>query len=453
MDTKTLDRAAGVLLGSAAGDALGVPYEFAPVTTDPVMKGGGLGHLAPGQWSDDTDMACAITRVAAKGLDLTTEAALDEIAAGFLEWFATGPGDVGIQTSRVLRTSEPTAASTRAAAKKVHEDQGRSGGNGSLMRTAPIALAHLDDEATLIAAARAVSSLTHYEQDAGDACVLWCLAIRHAVLTGELDARVGLPQVADVWAARMDEAERQEPSFFAHNNAWVVSALQCAWSAIVRSDGLVDGLRRAVGAGGDTDTVAAIAGALLGAVYGGSAVPAVWRRRLHGWPGWRAGELTRLAITIVRGDDPDGWPSIARMNHPSASPLLVPHPDDPGVLLGTVGGLAIHGCDSVVSMCRIGRDEVQNDDHVEIWLVDKEDSNLDAPAVFRDTAQAIRELRDEGKTVFLHCVHAHTRTPLTAAAYGAAITDGDIAAALERVVEVLSGARPRPSLRRALVGG
>ena len=67
------------------------------------------------------------------------------------------------------------------------------------------------------------------------------------------------------------------PSFFADNNAWVVSALQCAWSAISRSDGLVDGLRGAVGAGGDTDTVAAIAGGLLGAVHGADAVPAEWR--------------------------------------------------------------------------------------------------------------------------------------------------------------------------------
>lgn len=451
MKTQTLDRAAGVLLASATGDALGVPYEFGAVTMDPQMKGGGLGNLAPGQWSDDTDMACAITRVATKGLDLTTEAALDQIAAGFHQWFDDGPGDVGIQTRQVLSRSQSSAASTRSAARAVHDQQGRSGGNGSLMRTAPVALAHLSDEAKLIEAARAVSALTHYEQDAGDACVLWCLAIRHAVLTGELDVRIGLPHVSDIWAARLDEAEAQEPSFFAHNNSWVVSALQCAWSAISRSDGLVDGLRRAVGAGGDTDTVAAIAGALLGAVHGGSAVPAVWRRRLHGWPGWRAGELTRLAITIVRGDDADGWPSIERMNHPVASRQLVAHPDDPGVLLGTVGALANHGWDAVVSMCRLGREEIENDDHLEVWLVDQERANLDAAAVFRDTAAAIQELRNEGKTVFLHCVHAHTRTPLTAAAYGALITDGDIAAALQRVLAVLPSASPRESLTRELL--
>ena len=63
------------------------------------------------------------------------------------------------------------------------------------MRTAPVALAYLDDEAALVEAARAVSELTHYDPEAGDACVLWCLAIRHAILTGELDARIGLQHI------------------------------------------------------------------------------------------------------------------------------------------------------------------------------------------------------------------------------------------------------------------
>ncbi len=60
IDAATTDRAAGVLLGQACGDALGVPYEF---RTPPgpgelaEMKGGGLGPYAPGEWSDDTQMA------------------------------------------------------------------------------------------------------------------------------------------------------------------------------------------------------------------------------------------------------------------------------------------------------------------------------------------------------------------------------------------------------------
>src|SRR6185312_13260810 len=90
-------------------------------------------------------------------------------------------------------------------------------------------------EDALVEAARLVSELTHYDPEAGDACVLWCLAIRHAVLTGELDVRIGLqhivPERREVWAARIDAAEQSKPSEF-HNNGWVVEALQGAWSAI-----------------------------------------------------------------------------------------------------------------------------------------------------------------------------------------------------------------------------
>ena len=97
-----------MLLASAAGDALGVPYEF---STPPApasrlaMTGGGLGNFAPGEWSDDTSMAVAIARVAAAGADLTTAAALDQIADGFLEWYRSDPPDIGIQTSAVLRAT------------------------------------------------------------------------------------------------------------------------------------------------------------------------------------------------------------------------------------------------------------------------------------------------------------------------------------------------------------
>ena len=83
------------------------------------------------------------------------------------------------------------------------------------MRTAPVALTYLDEEAALVMAARSVSELTHYDPDAGDACVLWCLAIRHAIVTGLLDARIGLQHIdADrrgLWSMRLDAAEASQP--------------------------------------------------------------------------------------------------------------------------------------------------------------------------------------------------------------------------------------------------
>ena len=94
-----------------------------------------------------------------------------------------------------------------------------------------------------------------------------------------------------------------------------------AWSAIAttpipqddpakgvfRVDHLRLALDAAVRGGSDTDTVAAIAGGLLGAAYGASAVPAEWRRVLHGWPGIRTRDLVELASTITRKGRPDGF--------------------------------------------------------------------------------------------------------------------------------------------------
>jgi len=95
-----------------------------------------------------------------------------------------------------------------------------------------------------------------------------------------------------------------KPSHYRHSNGWVVAALLGAWSAVSGSTSYADGASRAVNGGGDTDTVAAIAGALLGARYGGSAVPVRWRRVLHGWPGLRARDLVSLAVLTTRGGRP-----------------------------------------------------------------------------------------------------------------------------------------------------
>lgn len=308
------DRAVGALLGSALGDALGAGYEFAAVAPDlePDMIGGGLGNFAPGEWTDDTAQAVAVARGAVAG-DLRTEGALDVAASGFARWFADGPPDVGIQTRAVLQLAgeDASAARMREAAAAVHERTGRSAGNGALMRTASVAIAHLDDPEGLVRAVLAVAALTHVEADAGESSALWCLLIRHAVLTGETpsfdDVAAWVPH-AEVWRARVREAEEAPASTFT-NNAWTVGALQAAWSAVVSTpvptarpaDHLVASLTTAIRIGHDTDTVAAIAGALLGARWGTAALPDRWLGMLHGWPGLRADGVRELALEIVRG--------------------------------------------------------------------------------------------------------------------------------------------------------
>jgi len=300
------DRAIGAILGAAVGDALGAGYEFGdPLPDDTVveMVGGGQFDWAPGEWTDDTSMAVPILEAVVRGpLD---ESALDGIVAAWAGWARTAP-DVGIQTRRVLAALPvPTAAASRIAAREVHDATGHSAGNGSLMRTAPLVLGFLDDPAGLATAARQVSELTHYERDAADACAIWCLAIRQTILVGDGDVRdavrgaVDTAGVRDVarWRGLLDDAEARRPRDFARNG-WVIEALQGAWSAVHAASSFADAVERAVRGGRDTDTVAAIAGALAGARWGAATIPGEWLAIVHGWPGLTAAGLREIVERI-----------------------------------------------------------------------------------------------------------------------------------------------------------
>ena len=434
------DRQEGVLLATAAGDALGAPFEFGPSFGPEIeisMSGGGV--WGPGEFTDDTAMMIAIAEAAAAGLDLRTEAAQDQIVARWRQWSRTTK-DIGIQTGSVLRAATVdgtiTAARCRMESERLHKETGHTAGNGSLMRTAPVALAYLDDEQAMVEAARAISELTHFDPLAGDACVLWCVAIRHAVLTGELDVRVGLRHLntesRGEWARWIDEAEAHQPAHFCRNG-FVVQALQGAWSAIhhtpepaddplagvFRADRLRLGLEAAIRGGKDTDTVAAIAGGLLGAAYGASAVPLEWRQKLNGWPDATARTLVQLASAIVRKGEPD----VDDLRYGHASPdRWVRHPYDDNVVLGTVGVLRELPPDitAVVSMCRLRDSDIRTDmPHIEVRLIDKEarDHNRHLDFVLLETVKTIERLRAEGHTVLVHCVGAQSRTPTVGALY------------------------------------
>jgi len=461
------DRIEGALLGTAAGDALGAPYEFQPARGPelPVEMVGG-GPWEPGEWTDDTDMAIAIAEVAATGADLRDPSAQDSIVARWHEWSLRAK-DVGIQTRQVLTTAarggEASAARARASSEALHRRTGRTAGNGSLMRTAPVALAYLDDEDAMAVAARAVSELTHFDPDAADATVLWCCAIRHAVHTTELDVRIGLHNIPvdrrPLWIERIEQAEASRPADFP-NNGWVVAAFQAAWSAITttasragtaRAEHLRLGLDAAVRCGNDTDTVAAIAGGLLGAAYGASAVPLEWRRLLHGWPDMTARDLVALANTVARKGRPNRGPVYSGLRIGT----LAAHPHDPNVLLGGVGVLRDlpPEVDAVVSLCRVADHDVpQGMPHIEVRLIDSTDpdENPHLDFVLTEAVRTVGQLREEGRTVLVHCVEAYSRTPTVAALYGARLRNIDVADALRDVLAALPHANPNPVFRDAL---
>ncbi len=241
----------------------------------------------------------------------------------------------------------------------------------------------------------------------------------------------------------------------------MVEALQAAWSAIVttpvpqddpatgifRVDHLRLALDAAVRGGNDTDTVAAIAGGLLGAAYGASAVPAEWRRVRHGWPGMRTRDLVALATRIVKTDRPFSY---------DIEPMApVRHPHDDGVWLGDVATMRTlpPGVDAVVSLCRVNDDDLPvGVEQIDIRLIDivDLDANPNLDFVLMDTVRLIEQLRNEGRTVLLHCVAAQSRTPTVAALYGAHRQGISGEAALREVTSVLPDTYPNSDFRRAL---
>jgi predicted protein tyrosine phosphatase len=138
---------------------------------------------------------------------------------------------------------------------------------------------------------------------------------------------------------------------------------------------------------------------------------------------------------------------------------LARHPHDAQVWLSGVGALnhLPDGVDAVVSLCRLGADEVPAPgvaarDHVEIWLVDDihSDKNPNLRFVLHDAVAAVAALREEGRTVLLHCVQAQSRTPTVAALYGARVSGKTPLECLADLQRVLPDAVPNPTLLAVL---
>jgi len=262
------------------------------------------------------------------------------------------------------------------------------------------------------------------------------------------------------WLDLVGEAELHAPAHFT-NNGWVIHAFQAAWSAVhlavsapvanftFEAERFAYGLELAVRAGNDTDTVAAIAGSLLGAYFGQTAVPAVWRLKMHGWPSIDERKLTHITHQALSGSK-DVWPNIPVFDYSGWGGRyeLTQHPEDSGLWLGGVGSLASLPSEvtAVVSLCRVGYREISDhvEQHLEVYLMDApgDDGNLNAGFVLKDVARAVKALRDAGEVVYLHCVQSQSRTPSVAAAYSMLFFDQDLDSALAGVIRVLPMASP-----------
>ncbi len=292
-----IDRCLGSVIGAAVGDALGAGYEFTnPDDDDQIeMRGGGVFDWAPGEWTDDTQMSLGVLKALA-----SDDPSYVSVAANFIEWYESLPPDIGTQTRQVLgSTSNPEELHVMASA--FLDANPGAAGNGALMRTSPVCLIDLQDRNKIADYATEIASLTHVHKDSINACILWSLAIQEAVHSSSSKTdfnwvdtvRNGLDYLDQNgkkrWEKLIDATEIENPKTF-NPNGWVVTAFQAALSVIqqtaINDDPSLhfkDTLVNAVKIGDDTDTVASIAGAFLGARWGVTVIPLEWRKKIHGY--------------------------------------------------------------------------------------------------------------------------------------------------------------------------
>jgi ADP-ribosyl-[dinitrogen reductase] hydrolase len=306
-DPGVLSRAQGCLLGQLAGDALGALVEFqseeriASKYRDGgprQLSDGGPHTIVAGQPTDDSELALILARslIVRSGFDQ------EAVAAGYAGWYHgwthalepqacqhawCRPFDVGGTTAQALGAigAEDVLAGHAFERARVAANE-QSQANGALMRISPLGIwGAFRDPATVAAAARADTQLTHPHAVCQTASAVFVVTLAAAIRDG-LD-----PQRTHAFAlswlrqhteqseliAVIQHAAGAPPRDYLSQQGWVLIALHNAFFQLLNAATLEAGLVATVRKGGDTDTNAAICGALLGAVHGRAAIPAQWQ--------------------------------------------------------------------------------------------------------------------------------------------------------------------------------
>ena len=300
------DRVVGAILGSALGDALGAPFEFRrrQEIPDPLpaFELPWMGHPA-GTWTDDTAMARNLWTSLIEHHGAFRPA---DVLARHLAWLDTDPPDVGNQTRLALHEAR---RGTADPARAVFERRGPevSAGNGSVMYCAPLGVVRAFDPQRLHDEAPALSAITHWDERCRSACLAVTLAVAGLVRGEE-------PEVAVVRAveAVTDRSGGEELEFLVGaagrsrpvdgpDMGFALFATAVALRMAVEAPDAETGLRDVVALGGDTDTNAAVAGALLGARDGCRSLPTAWLDQLADRDAVDAEALTLARLVTAHG--------------------------------------------------------------------------------------------------------------------------------------------------------
>lgn len=267
------DKFRGALIGLAAGDALGATTEF--MSKDEVeytydhldqIIGGGWLKLKPGEVTDDTEMTLCV----ANGIVEDYKKPLPAIGKEFIKWMATKPKDVGISTANSIKNFK---GDWLAASKKSHEAVGKSAGNGSLMRCLPIALAY-SDRKVIEQLSFNQSKMTHYDDEAAEACVIYNNIARSIIEGTDLKSAIKQEIKGTIYEKAISGKLNSVPDGYVVNTFnWVLKTLN-------ETDNYSSVIETLANLGEDSDTTAAIAGGLAGLHYGYDAIDDKYKNKI-----------------------------------------------------------------------------------------------------------------------------------------------------------------------------
>lgn len=244
------------VLGEAVGDALGVPFEFRERDSFECTGMIGMGtHGQPmGTWSDDSSMMLATC----DSIKTCGHVDVDDMRLRFEAWLRMGSYAV----DGVFDVGNTTLSALEAG----HGMKGEwDNGNGSLMRIAPLAFCDATDDEV-----RDVSGITHAHHVSYETCVEFVHVLREAI--------------ADPVAlhARLVAEHGKTPRRRIRSSGFVRDTYEAALWCVGTTQGYRDCVLAAVNLGNDTDTTAAVAGALAGTIYGAASIPEEWLDVLRG---------------------------------------------------------------------------------------------------------------------------------------------------------------------------
>lgn len=295
-DEKIKNRFLGCLVGLAVGDAYGTTYEFTNRSKMPVasqlpneITGGGPFDMKPGEWTDDTSMAlCIAESIVEKGWDT------DDQMKKFIKWWQEGYNSVKGECFGIGGATRSALSCYNMTGKFVVDSQ--AAGNGVLMRLASVPMFFYDKRdciATLDACAFQ-SYMTHPSSQSIE-CSMLMGAMINKILSGERDkmkilnfntlfdenSKKMYKNLYGLYSChengRIEQIKqvlyKDSPESLISGDGYCVYTFEAALWAFLNTDSFVEGLKKVVSLGDDTDTTGAVYGQIAGAYYGINGIP------------------------------------------------------------------------------------------------------------------------------------------------------------------------------------